>query len=108
MKAQSKTHALAIRPDTVFAERLNQAIAARGVKHTSVIGYVGVPMPYLRAWCEGRIETLRPKTFWKLAYYLRVNPEWLATGDSEIEPERVPQRPDPANRFRPFKASPRG
>jgi len=57
-------------------ERLEQALAARGLTKGQLASLVGVAAPTVTKWCKGD-QSPEAETFHRLASVLNVRPEWL-------------------------------
>lgn len=68
-------------PTTALGERMRWAIEHSDHSQASLARAIGVTAGSVSQWCIGDIDFLRPENLFAAARALRVEPEWLGTGN---------------------------
>lgn len=66
-------------------ERLKHAMDLRSISVQELANEIGVSYQAIRKVCEGDSKSFSAKNNSKVAFFLRINPDWLATGLGNIE-----------------------
>jgi len=70
----------------LLSERIKLAMERAGVSQVELARACGVKPPSVHGWLSGKSKFLRGENLLQAARVLRVNQNWLATGQGSIEP----------------------
>nr|WP_182312138.1 XRE family transcriptional regulator [Comamonas testosteroni] len=68
-----------------YRERLKEAMEKRGVKTTELANGMGISYQAVKRVLDGLSTAFTAANNAKAAFFLRINPNWLATGEGPIE-----------------------
>lgn len=69
-----------------FADRIGHVIRLRGETNASLARAIGISKQAVGDWVSGKTKNVRPDNLVAAARHLRVRIEWLAIGESPMEP----------------------